>query len=491
MHSQEAHKLHIIFFPLMAHGHTIPLVDMAKLFALKGLKTTILTTPLNAPFISKPIQRAKNLGLEIDIITLKFPTVEAGLPEGCENLDFITSRNMAFDMVIKFVKALSLFQEPLEQLLSECRPDCLIADWFFPWANAAASKFDIPRLVFHGTSFFSLCTFMSIATYKPHEKVLSESEPFIVPNLPGNIKLSGNQLPSYAKQGYEANDFTKLLRESTESELSCFGVVFNSFYELEPDYADHYRNVHQRRAWHIGPVSLCNVDIEDKAQRAGKEGSIDEHECLKWLNSKKPNSVIYICFGSITNFNSFQLKELAIALESSGKDFIWVVRKNTNPEETHQDWLPEGFEQRIEGKGLIVRNWAPQILILDHEAIGGFVTHCGWNSTLEGISAGVAMVTWPVGGEQFYNEKLVTEVLRIGVSVGVQQWSFYGDGVKSECIEKAINRVMEGAEAEEMRGRAKKLGRMAREAVEDGGSSFTDLDALIHELRFRAAKLKF
>lgn len=227
----------------------------------------------------------------------------------------------------------------------------------------------------------------------------------------------------------------------------------------------------------IGPVSLCNREFEDKAE-GGKKAAIDQQECLKWLDSKKPNSVIYVCFGSVTNFASSQLYEIAIALEASGQDFVWVIRKVKNVEE-----LPEGFEERVKGKGLIIKGWAPQVLILDHEAVGGFVTHCGWNSTLEGVCAGVPMVTWPFFADQFYNEKLVTEVLRIGVAVGVQQWSRNGSGgIKREAIEKAVKSLMVGKESEEMRRRAKELKEMARKAVEEGGSSYANLSALIEEL---------
>ncbi|CAI0557376.1 unnamed protein product [Linum tenue] len=128
---------------------------------------------------------------------------------------------------------------------------------------------------------------------------------------------------------------------------------------------------------------------------------------------------------------------------------------------------------------MIIRGWAPQVLILDHAAIGALVTHYGWNSTLEGITAGLPMVTWPVMADQFYNEKLVTEVVRIGVSVGGREWSVDGGGTS------ALRRVM-SREVEEVMGmhrRAKALGEMARKAVEEGGSSYFDLSALIEELR--------
>ncbi|KAJ9159526.1 hypothetical protein P3X46_025032 [Hevea brasiliensis] len=274
------------------------------------------------------------------------------------------------------------------------------------------------------------------------------------------------------------------MKASRESEVKSYGVVVNSFYELEPTYADYYRKVLGRRAWHVGPVSLCNRETEEKACR-GKEASIGKHECLKWLNSKKPNSVVYLCFGNVSNFNSSQLKEIATGLESSGLEFIWVVRRNkSSEEEDKEDWLPEGFGERIGERGLIIRGWAPQLLILDHEAVGGFVTHCGWNSILEGITSGVPMVTWPAAAEQFYNEKLVTQILKIGIGVGAQQWNMYGHGIMSESIEKAVTQIMKGSEAEEMRRKAKALAKMARMAVEEGGSSCSHLNALTEELIF-------
>ncbi|XP_065865213.1 scopoletin glucosyltransferase-like [Euphorbia lathyris] len=478
----ESQKLHILFFPFMAHGHMIPMVDIAKLFASKNLKITILTTPLNQPLISRQILNTQNSGSDINIRVINFPTAESGLPEGCENFDFITSKHLGLDVINKFFVSTSFFQDPLEKILTDIRPDCLVADMLFPWTTDSAAKFGIPRLVFHGTSFFSLCTLLSIDQYKPYKNVSSHSELFIVPNLPGEIKLSGNEIPiSFREETMK--ETAKLFESALESELKSFGVIVNSFYELESAYADHYRNFFERRAWSIGPISLYSREVQDKAQR-GNQASISEHECLEWLNSKKPNSVVYLCFGSIANFKATQLKEIAVGLESSRKDFIWVVRTNTNTNPEDEHWLPEGFEERMKGKGLIIRGWAPQVLILKHEAIGGFVTHCGWNSTLEGITAGLPMVAWPTGAEQFYNQKFVTQVLKIGVSIGTQESTMYGDHniIKNECIEKAINRIMEGEEGEEMRRKANELREMARKAVEEGGSSYSDTNALIDEL---------
>ncbi|PRQ22995.1 putative flavonol 3-O-glucosyltransferase [Rosa chinensis] len=360
-------------------------------------------------------------------------------------------------MAEKFFKALTLLEQQVEQLLDQHHPQCLVASSLFHWSTDLAAKFGIPRLIFQGPGFFPLCAAMSVTLYQPHMKVASDSEFFVLPNLPHEIKMTRNELPSFLKQNSET-DLTKLLRECRETEKRSYGIIINSFYELEPDYADHYRKAFGMRSWHIGPVSLCNKAERDKSAR-GRECSDDGvHECLNWLNSKKPSSVVY--------------------------QFIGVVKKEKNDKE---EWVPEGYEQRMEGKGLIIRGWAPQLLILQHEAVGAFLTHCGWNSILEGVSAGVPMITWPVFADQFYNEKLVTQILGIAVAVGSQKSADGGvkseASVKREAIKKAVTEIMEGDEADGMRRKAFALGETARRAVEEGGSSFSDLTALIEELR--------
>ncbi|KAH0977511.1 hypothetical protein GBA52_027230 [Prunus armeniaca] len=402
METKSHQQLHIFFFPYMAHGHSIPLIDMAKLFASRGVKSTLITTPLNAPLFSKAIQSSKKLGFEIELLVIKFPSVEAGLPQGCESDNMSTTN----EMKQKFFRATTLLQPQLEQILDLQRPHCLVADTFFPWATDVAAQFGIPRLIFHGTGFFPLCASLSVILYEPHLKVSSDSEVFTIPNFPVEIKLTGSQIPAFLKTNVET-EFTKLYKSSKACEERSYGVIVNSFCELEPVYADHYRKVFGRKAWHIGPVSLCNKAALDKAEMRGMEASLDEHECLNWLNTKTRNSVVYICFGSLTNFSDPQLLEIALGPKASGKEFIWVVRREKKEKE---EWLPEGFEQRMED--------------VKKEA-----------------------------------------------------------SVKRDAIEKAVAQVMVGDEAEGMRSRARALVEMARRAVEEGGSSFSDLTALVEELR--------
>nr|BAG31950.1 UGT73A9 [Antirrhinum majus] len=467
-------KLHIALFPVMAHGHMIPMLDMAKLFTSRGIQTTIISTLAFAD----PINKARDSGLDIGLSILKFPPEGSGIPDHMVSLDLVTE-----DWLPKFVESLVLLQEPVEKLIEELKLDCLVSDMFLPWTVDCAAKFGIPRLVFHGTSNFALCASEQMKLHKPYKNVTSDTETFVIPDFPHELKFVRTQVAPFQLAETE-NGFSKLMKQMTESVGRSYGVVVNSFYELESTYVDYYREVLGRKSWNIGPLLLSNNGNEEKVQR-GKESAIGEHECLAWLNSKKQNSVVYVCFGSMATFTPAQLRETAIGLEESGQEFIWVVKKAKNEEEGKgkEEWLPENFEERVKDRGLIIRGWAPQLLILDHPAVGAFVTHCGWNSTLEGICAGVPMVTWPVFAEQFFNEKFVTEVLGTGVSVGNKKWlRAASEGVSREAVTNAVQRVMVGENASEMRKRAKYYKEMARRAVEEGGSSYNGLNEMIEDL---------
>ncbi|WVZ09707.1 hypothetical protein V8G54_014237 [Vigna mungo] len=454
-----------MLFPFPGHGHLIPTADMARAFSERGVRITIVTTPLNVPTLRRTIGKSSH---SIEFLTIKFPSAEAGLPEGCENTESIPSPSL----IPVFFMATTKLQPQLEHLLLQHHPHCLIASAFFPWASHSAAKFNIPRLLFHGTGVFAMCASECLRLYQPQTNLSSDSDLFVIPHLPGNIQMTRMMLP---ENDGEAK-FAELLKAIKESEDASLGVIVNSFYELEQVYADYYEKLRGRKAWFVGPLSLCNQQ-QDRGKR-GKEASVDEGDILKWMDSKKANTVVYVCFGSIANFSESQLREIAKGLEDSGQDFIWVVRRSD------KEWLPEGFERRTEGRGMIIWGWAPQLLILNHRAVGAFVTHCGWNSTLEAVSAGVPMMTWPVSAEQFYNGKLVTEILEIGVPVGVKKWTrIVGDSVGGEALEKALKRIMVGEEAETIRNRAHKLSEMARTAVERNGSSYCSLTDLIQRLQ--------
>uniref|UniRef100_A0ACD5VLA1 Uncharacterized protein n=1 Tax=Avena sativa TaxID=4498 RepID=A0ACD5VLA1_AVESA len=229
------------------------------------------------------------------------------------------------------------------------------------------------------------------------------------------------------------------------------------------------------------------------AGRGTSARSPDADSCIRWLDTKQPGSVVYVSFGTLIRFSPAELHELARGLDLSGKNFVWVLGR-TGPDSS--EWMPERFADLIArgDRGFIIRGWAPQMLILNHPALGGFVTHCGWNSTLESVSGGVPMVTWPRFADQFDNEKLIVEVLKVGVSIGAKD---YGSGIENhdvirgEVIAESIGKLMGSSEeSDAIQRKAKDLGVEAKSSVENGGSSYNDVGRLMYELMARRSSVK-
>ncbi|KAL6209808.1 hypothetical protein ACLB2K_020747 [Fragaria x ananassa] len=493
MDSQADHpKLEIFFFPYILGGHLIPMIDLSRLFSSHGVKATIVTTPHNVLLFQNPILRDQQLGHAISFVTLSFPAEEFGLPNGCENE--LTTTNG--DMFTKLFMAAMKLQDPLRKLLSETKPkpDCLVSDRLYPWTANVTDGLGIPRIVFDGSGCFSQCVEESLRVYAPHERVVSEMEAFVVPGLPNKIELKRSMLPDYVKS---ENVFTHFLNEALEGEINSDGVVVNSFYELEQAYADFFQKEMKRKTWHVGPVSLYNRSIIDKVER-GIKTSIDEYSCLSWLDSREPNSVLYISFGSMPRITSAQLLEIAHGLEASDHHFIWVIGRildysSKEKQQVEMALLPVGFEERISKsqRGLIIRGWAPQLLILEHPAVGGYMNHCGWNSIIEGVTAGVPMITWPFSSEQFYNERFILNIIKVGISMGNEHWVPLKElpkvTIESDKVASVVYRPMGSEEAEvvQMRKTAAEFRDKAMQAFQEGGSSYNNVDAFIQELKSR------
>ncbi|KAK1292838.1 UDP-glucosyl transferase 73B2 [Acorus calamus] len=156
-----------------------------------------------------------------------------------------------------------------------------------------------------------------------------------------------------------------LRAEIIEADETADGVIFNSFEELEREYMNLYRETTGKRVWAIGPVSLSD-DMSNTINQ-GRKASIEEHQCIEWLDQREPKSAIYVSFGSIGRLNPPQTAELARALDASGRNFMWVVKPRDD------DGLPEEFKvEPVTARRMIVRGWAPQVAVLSHEAVGGF-----------------------------------------------------------------------------------------------------------------------
>ncbi|KAJ6362631.1 hypothetical protein OIU78_002935 [Salix suchowensis] len=229
-------QLHFVLIPLMAQGHMIPMIDMARLISERGVTVSLVTTPHNASRFASTIERGRESGLPIRIIQIPFPCEEVGLPIGYENLDTLPSR----DLLTKFYIAVAKLQQPLELILQSAnpRPSCIISDKCLSWTTKTAQRFNIPRIVFHGMCCFSLLSSHNIRLHKAHLTVASDSEPFEVPGMPESFKVTKAQLPG---SFVSLPDLDDVRNKMQEAESTAYGVVVNSFDKLEHGCAEGVR----------------------------------------------------------------------------------------------------------------------------------------------------------------------------------------------------------------------------------------------------------
>ncbi|MCD7448180.1 hypothetical protein HAX54_039136 [Datura stramonium] len=475
---------HVVFIPYTMTSHITPLIHTARLFALHGLKVTIITTPYNALLFESSIDNDRLVsGCNITIQTLQFPSDEVGLPVGVEN--FIASPSM--EIAGKVHHGFVLLQKPMEQLIRQLNPNCIVSDMFFPWTVDLAEELQIPRFSFQPATFIHQCAWHFLKEYTPHKKMASTSESFLIPGLPLAIKMKCSEIEDFLK---EETDYSKTVNAVLEAELRSYGIIHNTCSELEPGYAQVYEKVRGRKGWHIGPLSLFINKQESKisSKESFKSNSCSDpwkdcRDCLNWLEDQEPNSVLFVCFGSMVRFSDDQLKEMAEGLKATNCSFIWVVReqeKNQVDENDHCDGWLNGFKEMVvqkNKKGFIIQGWAPQVLILKHQAVGGFLTHCGWNSVLESLTLGVPLITWPLFSENFYTEKLL-EKLELAIGVGADVWNsgfiISSPVVPREKIELAVKCLMYDSEkSRKIRENAKLMAETLKCATEEGGSPKT------------------
>ncbi|KAJ8543416.1 hypothetical protein K7X08_005939 [Anisodus acutangulus] len=494
-----AAMVHVVFIPYTMTSHITPLVHVARLFALHGLRVTIITTPYNALLFQSSVDKDRLVsGSNITVQTLQFPSDEVGLSVGVEN--FIASPNMERVGLVHY--GFILLQKPMEQLIRQLNPNCIVSDMFFPWTVDLAEELEIPRFSFQPATFIHQCAWHFLKEYTPHKKVASDSESFLIPGLPLEIKMKCSEMEDFLK---EETPYSKTVNAVLEAELRSYGIIHNTCSELEPGYAEVYEKVRGRKGWHIGPLSLFINKHESKISPKEISNSNscsdpwkDCGDCLNWLEDQQSNSVLFVCFGSMVRFSNDQLKEMAVALKAANCPFIWVVReqeRNQEDENNRSDWWPNDFKEVVvkkNRKGFIIEDWAPQVLILKHRAIGGFLTHCGWNSVLESLTIGVPLITWPLFSDNFYTEKLL-EKLELAIGVGADVWNsgfiVSSPVVSREKIELAVKRLMyDSKESRNIRANAKLMAETLKSATEEGGSSHLQFIALIEEIKQCASK---
>ncbi|KAM3390055.1 hypothetical protein ACQJBY_011927 [Aegilops geniculata] len=448
---------HVVLLASPGAGHLIPLAELARrLVDHQGFAATLVTfTDLSSPEALS--------GVPACVATAALPPVPLDdLPAGT-----------SMDIVI-----LELIRRSLPSLRALLRSvgaplAALVPDFFCSAALPLAAELGVPGYVFMPSNLTALVVMR--AAVELHDGV-PPGEYRDLPDpleLPGGVSLRHADLPPSFKSSGEPV-YAHLLEVGRRYHRAD-GFLVNTFYEVEPATVEEFKLATERGAFPpvfpVGPFVRPGT-ISDEAAGASA--------CLDWLDLQPTGSVVYVSFGSGGSLTVEQTAELAAGLEASGHRFLWVVRMpnldggndgrdrdddNPNP----LVWLPDGFLERTKGKGLAVAVWAPQVRVLSHPATAVFVSHCGWNSALESVSAGVPMVAWPLYAEQRMNA--VALVGSVGVALPLRPQEADGVVARDE-IAGAVKELMESAEkGRAVRRHAGDLQQAAARAWSPEGSS--------------------
>ncbi|XP_021282645.1 UDP-glycosyltransferase 92A1-like [Herrania umbratica] len=485
---------HIVMLPLMAHGHLIPFLALAReIHQRKGFTITIVSTPLNIKYLRSTICKdsSSTTDLQSAIHLAELPFCCSGLPPNSDNTE-----NLHVDQIGTLLRSTISLETPFHRLLLDIierdgkPPMCVISDFFMGWAVDVAKAVGTSNVTFTPLGAYGTLAYSSSWLNVPHGII--DSEEFHLPGFPDTFRFPVSILTPNLRMADGNDSWSRIIQPQILSTFQSLGYLCHTVEELEPLALAWLRKYTNLPVWPVGPLlpqTVLNNSSPSGSfiskQRTGKESGISLERCLEWLDSHRPASVLYISFGSQNAISQSQMMNLATGLENSKTPFIWVIRPPRGFDlrgEFKTEWLPENFEDRMrESKqGLLVKNWAPQLEILMHKSTGAFLSHCGWNSVLESLSLGVPIIGWPLEAEQIFNCKMLVEEMGVCVELtrGAQST------IEGGKVEKVTQMVMDKeGKGGEMKRKAVETGKKIRAAKrqegEEKGSSIKALDDFV------------
>ncbi|XP_057787305.1 UDP-glycosyltransferase 75C1-like [Salvia miltiorrhiza] len=431
------HHYLITCFPVQ--GHINPTLQLAKNLAALGATVTFATTAAGLKRVQDRLPAPHGLSYA--------SFSEENVPAGDATAYMTNMRRCGSENLTKI----------LQKSFNDGRPvTCLVYSLLMPWASAVARDMHVP------SAFLVIQCAAAFVIYSRFFGGHGESSVSVsIQDLP---TFSSCDLPTFVLPENPTNSFMGPMLIEHMQELETLPkslVLLNTFQELEQEAIKELES--KLNVIAIGPLISTNNSFG---------GDLSEESYLRWLDSKPEKSVVYIAFGSLVVMNKEQKIEILHGLVQSKRPFLWVVRSSDNEEEEVKKMVEDEMKNC---DGMIVA-WCLQTEVLSHKSIGCFVTHCGWNSTLEGLVCGVPLIGCPHFSDQTTNAKLVEEVWRNGVRARTN-----GEVViKREELGKCLDVVMgEGERGKEIRKNARILRGMAMEAVKDGGSSYNNLRKVI------------
>ncbi|KAJ9158863.1 hypothetical protein P3X46_024407 [Hevea brasiliensis] len=461
----------VVLFPSPPIGHLISMVELGKL-----ILTFQPSLSIHILIISAPYSAGSTASYIADVATTIPSICFHHLPT--ITLPSTTTTSSRHHETLTF-EVLRLSNPNVHQALLSIskthKIKAFIVDFFCYASLSVAFQLNIPGYFFLTSGAGFLAIFMHLLTlHQNTTKSFKDLNAFLhVPGVPP-IFSSDMILPVLDRNDKAYEYFLDVASSLSKSA----GIIVNTFELLEARALKAISDGLCIPNSTTPPVYCIGPLIMTKNQTDGVT------ECLTWLDSQPSQSVIFLCFGSLGLFSKEQLREIAIGLERSGQRFLWVVRNppsnsqrlaiSAQPDPDLNSLLPDGFLDRTKERGLVVKLWAPQVAVLNHNSVGGFVTHCGWNSVLEAVCAGVPMVAWPLYAEQRINRVLLVEEMKIALPMKESENGF----VTALEVEKRVIELMESESGKSVRKRTIAMKNAAKEALSEGGSSFVGLSRL-------------
>ncbi|RLM84305.1 anthocyanidin 3-O-glucosyltransferase 2-like [Panicum miliaceum] len=464
----------VVMYPSFGVGHIIPMTELARVLLRRGLDVTMVL--IERPFWSSDSGAATTRRVMAANPAITFHV----LPPDPSPPDFAGSTKLPFFHTLQLLRRYNGELGRFLRSFPRRRLHSVVTGMFSTYAAEVAAELGVPAYTFFasGAGFLAVVAQLPalLAGRQEGLNVLGDAplEFLGVPPIPASHMVK--ELLEHPEEDM-CNAMVDVLKRIADTD----GVLVNTFESLESRAVQALRDPRCVPGKAMPPIYCIGPVVGDgSAHREMPPERRHEHECLlAWLDAQPERSVVYLCFGSRGTLPAEQLREIAIGLERSGHRFLWVVRTpagtdgpkkflEQRPEPDLAALLPAGFLERTGGRGLVVTSWAPQVAVLRHRSTGAFVTHCGWNSVLEAVAAGVPMLCWPLYSEQMLNKVLMTD---LDMGVAWEMEGYAAGRVGADEVEAKVRLVMDSEEGRELRARVAARGEEAVAALEDGGTS--------------------
>ncbi|KAF5798685.1 putative anthocyanidin 3-O-glucosyltransferase [Helianthus annuus] len=464
-------QLHVAMLASPGVGHLLPILLLShRLATHHNLRVTVLAVTATATIPQYLSQLITSFTTHLSVIQIPAADISAVAPRNA---------NVVTQLCVMMRETIPAIRATISAMNS--RPHVFVGDIFSNESWAVAEELGIPKYVFvTGNAWFTaLFTYSPVLDKQVVGQYVDQKEPL---EIPGCRPVRPDEIFD-AMLNRDDENYDVYLNLAVGVTLAD-GMLINTWEDLEPQTLNALRTneilrsvVKYKPVYTVGPV---NKRYEPDALKG---------EVVEWLDKQPERSVIYVSFGSEGTISAEQINELAWGLELSRQRFVWVVRPPTGhvpdgsffkagQSDATCDYLPEGFLTRTQKVGLVVSSWAPQVEILNHTSVAGFLTHCGWNSTLESVTNGVPMIAWPLYAEQKMNAAMLTEELKVAVRPEVLPTKKV---VGREDVARMVMDLVEGEEVKVMKINVDMLKKGAEKAIRENGSSYISVCKFIED----------